>query len=58
MQAIAIERFGGPEELELVDLPEPRVPPDALLIRTQAAALNPVTGCRRVRPARMPPPLT
>lgn len=42
MQAIAIERFGGPEELELVDLPEPRVPPDALLIRTRAAALNPV----------------
>jgi NADPH:quinone reductase-like Zn-dependent oxidoreductase len=42
MQAIAIERFGGPDELALVELPEPRLPPDALLIRTRAAALNPV----------------
>jgi NADPH:quinone reductase-like Zn-dependent oxidoreductase len=42
MQAIAIERFGGPEQLAVVDLPEPRVPPDALLIRARAAAVNPV----------------
>ncbi len=42
MQAIAIERFGGTEELDLVDLPEPRLAPDALLIRTRSAALNPV----------------
>lgn len=42
MQAIAIERFGGPDELELADLPEPVLPPDGLLIRTRAAAVNPV----------------
>lgn len=42
MQAMAIERFGAAEELNLLDLPEPRLPPDALLIRTRAAALNPV----------------
>jgi NADPH:quinone reductase-like Zn-dependent oxidoreductase len=42
MQAIAIERFGGPEELALLDLPDPRLPPDGIVIRVRAAAVNPV----------------
>jgi NADPH:quinone reductase-like Zn-dependent oxidoreductase len=47
MKAIAIERFDGPEELAVADLPEPRVPPDAVLIRTRAAAVNPVDAAIR-----------
>lgn len=42
MQAIAIDRFGGSEELHAVELPEPRLPPDAVLLETRAAAVNPV----------------
>jgi NADPH:quinone reductase-like Zn-dependent oxidoreductase len=51
MQAIAIERFGGPEELAVVDLPEPRLAPDAILIRTRAAAVNPVDA--KIRAGRL-----
>jgi NADPH:quinone reductase-like Zn-dependent oxidoreductase len=42
MQAIAIERFGGIEELRAMDLPAPKLPPDAVLIEVRAAAVNPV----------------
>jgi NADPH:quinone reductase-like Zn-dependent oxidoreductase len=42
VRAIAVERFGGTDELRLVDLPRPKLPPDAILIRTAAAAVNPV----------------
>jgi NADPH:quinone reductase-like Zn-dependent oxidoreductase len=42
MHAIAIERFGGREELRPAELPEPLVGPDAILIRLAAAGVNPV----------------
>lgn len=42
MYATAIDRFGGSDELHRVDLPEPKLPPDAVLIETRAAAVNPV----------------
>src|SRR5579875_268436 len=42
MQAIAIDRFGGREELHVAELPEPLLPPDAVLIETRAAGVNPV----------------
>lgn len=42
MKAIAIHRYGGPEVLELVDLPDPLVGPDSVLVRVHAAGVNPV----------------
>ncbi|MGH3740366.1 MAG: NADP-dependent oxidoreductase [Micromonosporaceae bacterium] len=42
MRAIAYSRYGGPDVLELADLPMPKVGPDSVLIRVKAAAVNPV----------------
>ena len=42
MQAMALSRYGGPEVLEATDLPEPKVGPDFVLIRTRAVGVNPV----------------
>jgi len=42
MRAIAYSRFGGPDVLELVDLPEPKVGPDSVLVRVRATSVNPV----------------
>lgn len=41
MKAIAIRRYGGPEVLELMDLPEPRLGPDVVLVRVRYAGVNP-----------------
>jgi len=35
-------QFGGPELLQLVDLPEPVLGPDVVLVRARAAGVNPV----------------
>jgi NADPH:quinone reductase-like Zn-dependent oxidoreductase len=42
MRAIAIERFGGRDELRPMDLPDPKVGPDSVLVRVRAAGVNPV----------------
>jgi NADPH2:quinone reductase len=42
MRAIAYSRYGGPDVLELVDLPTPRVGPDSVLVRVRATSVNPV----------------
>ncbi len=42
MRAVAIHEYGGPELLQLVDMPEPIVGPDVVLVRTRAAGVNPV----------------
>ncbi|NMR20228.1 NADP-dependent oxidoreductase [Cellulomonas fimi] len=42
MRAVAYSRFGGPEVLEVVDLPVPKVGADSVLIRVQATSVNPV----------------
>lgn len=42
MQAMALTRYGGPEVLEATDLPEPKVGPDFVLVRTRAVGVNPV----------------
>lgn len=42
MRAIALRRYGGPEVLEEMELPEPKVGPDSVLIRARAAGVNPV----------------
>ncbi|HYS72159.1 MAG TPA: zinc-binding dehydrogenase, partial [Thermoplasmata archaeon] len=40
MRAVAIQRHGGLEALELVDLPKPEIGPDEVLVRVRACALN------------------
>ncbi|OJF16215.1 NADP-dependent oxidoreductase [Couchioplanes caeruleus] len=40
MQAVIVRRFGGPEVLEIVDVPAPRPGPGQVLVRVAAAAVN------------------
>jgi NADPH:quinone reductase len=42
MQSVIIRRYGGPEVLEVADLPVPEPGPGQVLIRVAAAAVNPV----------------
>jgi NADPH:quinone reductase-like Zn-dependent oxidoreductase len=51
MKAAAITEFGGPEVISVMDLPEPLVGPDIVLIRTAAAGLNPADF--KIREGRM-----
>ncbi|MGN6527930.1 MAG: NADP-dependent oxidoreductase [Burkholderiaceae bacterium] len=52
MQAVRIDRFGGPEVMQLVDLPVPRPGDGELLVRIGAASLNPVDW--KIREGRYP----
>ncbi|MFF5094931.1 MULTISPECIES: NADP-dependent oxidoreductase [Actinosynnema] len=61
MRAIGVHRFGGPEELRLLDLPEPQAGPGEVRIRVHAAAVNPTdvllrTGGHAVRMLNASPP--
>jgi NADPH2:quinone reductase len=40
MKAILCTHFGGPDELELADIPEPKAGPGEAVVRIKAAALN------------------
>lgn len=52
MRAVGVTRFGGPEVLEAVELPEPRPGQGEVRIRVAAAAVNPTdTGLRAGRRA-------
>jgi NADPH:quinone reductase-like Zn-dependent oxidoreductase len=42
MRAMSVTRFGGPDVLELVDLPRPDPLPTEVLVRVVAAGVNPV----------------
>ena len=42
MKAIVIRRYGGPEVLEYVDFPDPRVGGRRALVRVAAASINPI----------------
>ncbi|AZZ81762.1 MULTISPECIES: NADP-dependent oxidoreductase [Gordonia] len=42
MRAITYSRFGGPDVLEITDLPTPKVGPDSVLVRVRASSVNPV----------------
>lgn len=47
MRAIGVTKFGGPEALEVVDIPLPHAGPGEVRIRVHAAAVNPTdTGLR------------
>ncbi|MCS0602000.1 NADP-dependent oxidoreductase [Streptomyces sp. LP11] len=41
-KAVRYERFGGPEVLEVRDIPEPHAAPDEVRVRVTAAGLNPM----------------
>ena len=41
MKAIGVQRFGGPDALEVVDIPEPRPGPGEIRVRVHAATVNP-----------------
>jgi NADPH2:quinone reductase len=42
MKAIRVQEFGGPEVLRLVEVPDPRPAAGQVLVRVQAAGVNPV----------------
>lgn len=41
MKAITLQRYGGPEDLALTELPTPKVAPGEVLVRVKAAGVNP-----------------
>lgn len=42
MKAIAYQRYGSPEALQLIELPDPQPSPDEVLIKTSYASINPI----------------
>lgn len=42
MRAIQVTQFGGPEALQVVDLPDPTPGPQQVVVRLQAVGVNPV----------------
>ena len=51
MKAAAISEFGPPENIQLMDLPEPLVGPDIIVVRAAAAGVNPADW--KIRQGRM-----
>lgn len=47
MRVVVIERFGGPEVLQLADLPDPRVGAGEVRIAVHAAGANPIDASNR-----------
>jgi NADPH:quinone reductase-like Zn-dependent oxidoreductase len=45
MKAIIIERFGGPEVLRMVEIPEPVAAPGEIIIRVHAVSVNRTLDC-------------
>jgi NADPH:quinone reductase-like Zn-dependent oxidoreductase len=42
VRAVAIDRFGGPEVMQVRALPDPKLGPDSVVIAVKAAGVNPV----------------
>jgi NADPH:quinone reductase-like Zn-dependent oxidoreductase len=40
MKALAFHEFGGPDKLKYEDVPDPTIPPNEVLVRVRACALN------------------
>lgn len=58
MKAIVMKAPGGPEVLELRDLPEPELTRDTdMLVRVKAAGVNPVDTKMRANPGAYPGPI-
>jgi NADPH2:quinone reductase len=57
MKAIQIERFGGPEVLQMKDLPDPVPGPGQAVIRVMAAGVNPADTYVRCGTYSFKPPL-
>jgi NADPH:quinone reductase len=56
MKAIRVHKFGGPEALQLEEVPEPRPAAGQVLVRVRAAGVNPVdTYVRSGNYAQLPP---
>ena len=53
MRAIGIQEFGDRDQLQLLELPEPKVPPDFVKIAIRAAGVNPVDW--KLRQGRLEP---
>jgi NADPH:quinone reductase len=61
MRAVGLTDFGGPEVLQVLDLPEPQAGPGEMRIRVYAAAVNPTdtllrNGAQARRVEGVPPP--
>ena len=61
MRGVGVIEFGGPEVLQVVDLPEVHVAPGEVRIRVYAAAVNPTdtslrNGARAEALRKDPPP--
>lgn len=57
MRAVGVNEYGGPDALEVVELPDPEPGPGQLLVRVHAAAVNPTdtyaaTGARAEQQSR------
>jgi putative PIG3 family NAD(P)H quinone oxidoreductase len=55
MKAVVITRFGGPEVLEVQDVPAPQPGPDEVLVRVRATALNRADLLQRLGGYAAPP---
>ena len=61
MRAVGVETYGGPEALEVVELPDPEAGPGKILLRVHAATVNPTdtygrNGARAEQQKRFDPP--
>ncbi|MFD9113437.1 quinone oxidoreductase family protein [Streptomyces bottropensis] len=54
MKAVGFTEFGGPEVLQVLELPVPDAGPGEVRIRVSAATVNPVDALQRSGPARSP----
>lgn len=55
MKAVVITRFGGPDVLEIQDVPKPQPGPDEVLVRVRATALNRADLLQRLGRYAAPP---
>ena len=56
MRAVVVTRHGGPEVLELRDLPEPAAEPGRLVVEVAAAGVNYRDVYERAGMGAQPPP--